>query len=208
MIELQTERDLVEWGYSSFTLEGQTASGDRPLVEPFPGGVLVAAVDGIGHGPEAAVAAETAVAVLRANASLPLVSLFPICHEALKSTRGAVLTIASLNARTNTMSWLGVGNVEGVLVRQRRHGEQRGSHNALLLSGLVGYRLPNLRPPELPLFPGDLLFLATDGVRSDFSHESALNESPQRIAERICRRHKKGTDDALALVVRYLGQRP
>ena len=32
-------------------------------------------------------------------------------------TRGVVLSIALFNAENNTMTWLGVGNVDGLLLR-------------------------------------------------------------------------------------------
>ena len=221
---------LLEWGTAAVTLEGQSESGDRALVEPFEGGALVAAIDGVGHGGEAAAAAEAAVKVLREHPGQPLPVLLQRCHEALKYTRGAVISLASFHAADSTMSWIGVGNVEGVLLRPKlprptpalapgpaespdwRAAEGAGSvsrpaENVLLMSGLVGFHLPNLRPSAITVFPGDLLIFATDGIRPDFSRETAPNEDPRRIAERICARHRKGGDDALVLVARYLGPR-
>ena len=54
-----------EWGLAARALHGQAESGDLHLVAPFAGGVLIAAVDGLGHGSEAAAAARVAVATLR-----------------------------------------------------------------------------------------------------------------------------------------------
>ncbi len=197
---------LLEWGLASAALAGQADSGDRALVQPFPGGVLVAAIDGVGHGGEAAVAAEAALTVLRQHAPQPIEVLLRLCHESLKHTRGAVMSLAVFHERGNEMSWLGVGNVEGVLVRPRNYAG-RPVENVLLMSGLVGFHLPLLRPSITPVVPGDLLIFATDGIRPDFSRDTAPNETPQRIAERICAKHSKGTDDALVLVARYLGPR-
>ena len=39
------------------------------------------------------------------------------CHRALARTRGVVMSVASVRARELTVTWLGVGNVEGVLAR-------------------------------------------------------------------------------------------
>jgi len=55
---------VIEWGVATLTLPGQTASGDRYVVKPFPDGVLVAAIDGVGHGDEAADATKIAVTIL------------------------------------------------------------------------------------------------------------------------------------------------
>jgi len=50
----------IELGVACATLPGQYESGDGYVCETFTDGVLLALVDGIGHRPEAAAAAETA----------------------------------------------------------------------------------------------------------------------------------------------------
>ena len=55
---------LIAWGMAQAVLAGQTVSGDRHLVSPCRDGLLVAVVDGLGHGEEAAKAAEIAVSTL------------------------------------------------------------------------------------------------------------------------------------------------
>jgi len=47
------------------------------------------------------------------------------------------------------------------------------------------------------------LILASDGIRTSFGQNLIATDSPQQIADRILAQHFKGTDDALALVVRY-----
>src|SRR5260370_31641963 len=62
------ERPCIEWGVAARALPGQTVSGDLHLVKPFFKGVLLAVVDGLGHGDEATVAAQLAVTTLERNA--------------------------------------------------------------------------------------------------------------------------------------------
>jgi phosphoserine phosphatase RsbX len=52
---------------------------------------------------------------------------------------------------------------------------------------------------------GDLLILATDGVRTGFTSQVRLSDPPQQVADDILARHGKSTDDALVLVARFLG---
>jgi len=59
---------MVEWAVGARALEGEPVSGDLHVVTPFPGGVLVAVMDGLGHGTEAAAAAEAAAEILRDHA--------------------------------------------------------------------------------------------------------------------------------------------
>jgi phosphoserine phosphatase RsbX len=185
---------------------GQAASGDRHLVKPFPDGVLVAVVDGLGHGPEAAAAAALAVRTLESYAEQPVISLVERCHKTLRGTRGAVMSLASYSARESTMAWVGVGNVEGVLLR--RPGTLRAGRESLLLrGGLVGTQVPTLTAAVIPVKWGDILILASDGIRREFAGDVIVTDPPQKIADRILAEHGKTTDDALVLVSRYLGRK-
>lgn len=185
-------------------MAGQVTSGDRHLVTPFPGGVLVAVVDGLGHGPEAAEAAAQAVRTLESHPEQPVISLVKRCHEALRGTRGAVMSLASYSARDSTMIWLGVGNVQGVVL-QRPHKMHERRESLLLRGGVLGTQLPALTAAVVPVRWGDILILATDGIRSEFARNVIVTDPVKTIADRILTEHTKGTDDALVLVSRYLG---
>ena len=155
---------MAEYGVARFVLPGDGESGDQHLVSCNQGGILIAAIDGIGHGAQAASAAKSAITVLRNGIGEPIISLVMTCHERLRATRGVVLSIASVDVRHGLMTWLGVGNVHGVLVRPDK---KAGSPETLLLrGGVVGDHLPQLQAAVLPVARGDLLVFATDGVRA------------------------------------------
>ena len=99
---------IVDWAVATLALEGEHESGDLHVVAPFDGGALVAAIDGLGHGPEAAAAARRAAEALVRHSGQPAIELFDRCHENLRGTRGAVITLASFNGASGTMSWAGV----------------------------------------------------------------------------------------------------
>ena len=65
--------------------------------------------------------------------------------------------------------------------------------------------MPLLRAERVALQPRDTVILATDGIRPEFSDNLVPGDEPQATADRILRRFRKGTDDALVLVVRCLG---
>jgi len=198
---------LVECGTATMTLPGQAESGDRHLVAKLPGGVLVGVVDGLGHGEEAAVASEVAVRTLQRYAREPLLALLRRCHEELMGTRGVVMSLATIGIPKGMVSWLGIGNVEGLLLRAGA--ARRGADASLLLRrGVVGVRLPAVAVSVAPLAPGDTLIFATDGIRTAFAQEIGRLDPPQAIADDILARHGKGTDDALVLVARYVGGEP
>src|SRR5213596_953460 len=196
--------EAVVWGAAQSPFPNERESGDAYVVQPGADGVLIAALDGAGHGPEAAAATRTAVAILRAFAGESLVSLVLRCHEAIKGTRGVVMTLAFLGLRDQTLTWLAVGNVEAVLLHAGTAHDTR-SKRAIGRGGVVGYQLPALRPEVIPLEPHDILLMATDGIEPAFADIVSLKEAPQRIADKILARYRKTTDDALVVVARYLG---
>lgn len=193
---------LLDWGWAGAALEGD-ASGDVHVVAEFAGGVLVAVIDGLGHGIEAAAAAQQAARVLESYAGEPLAALVERCHVALRGTRGAVMTLASLDGE-GSMTWAGVGNVEAFLLRAGA-GAERPRESIGLRGGIVGYQLPTVRASTLSVSPGDVLLMATDGVRGGFAEAAPPHASPQELADTILERYGRGSDDALVLAARYLG---
>src|SRR6266403_548750 len=187
---------LIAWGVASRAAPGQVVSGDLHLIKPITDGVLSAVVDGLGHGDEASTAAKIAIAALESHAEEPLAALVRRCHEALTQNRGVVMTVATLCSLDGKLVWLGVGNVEAILLRADRQAKTP-SDRVLLRSGLVGYQLPVLRATTLSLAPDDLLIFATDGIDAGFNEGLVYSDSPQQLAERILECHFKGHDDAL-----------
>lgn len=194
----------IDTGVATLTLPGEPESGDLALVKRVERGVLVAAVDGLGHGEEAAAAAHAAVGAIDRYARESLPELIKRCHAALMGTRGVVVALAYLDPVTKTVTWLGVGNICGILLRS--DGAARHKRVSLVpLAGFVG--VEDLHPVErtVPLARGDTLILASDGIDSDFTDSVRLALDPQAMADDILARHATGRDDALVLVARYVG---
>jgi negative regulator of sigma-B (phosphoserine phosphatase) len=198
---------FIEWNVTLRALPGEQTSGDLYLVRPRSDGALVAVVDGLGHGGEAAEAAKRAVEILDAHPDESIISLVKRSHEGLKATRGVAMTIALFNAKESTVTTLGVGNVEGILLRANQAANPV-QERVVLRGGVVGYQLPSLRASVFPMYVGDLMLFATDGIRSGFEEQINLRESPQRVAERILDQNFSGIDDALVLAIRYAGASP
>jgi negative regulator of sigma-B (phosphoserine phosphatase) len=193
--------DWVGWAAAGRPFPGETSSGDGYIVLPQSLRTLIAVMDGLGHGTVAHEATVAAIATIAAIPDEPLRSFFERCNDALRRTRGVVMTIASI-AADGQLEWMGVGNVEGILVRSappRRH-ERVVTHG-----GVVGYRLPSLYTCRASLATGDLLVMATDGIRSDFVSSVDPALSPRAVAARILEEHSRGYDDALVVVARYDG---
>lgn len=191
---------FVEWGVAARALPGEQESGDRCIVLDHPGAVLIAVIDGLGHGPEAAAAAMVAIEAIEERPSVSPQAVLEHCHHRLKRTRGAALSIAVIDA-PGSLAWVGVGNVEGRLFRVDR----RERESILLRGGIVGYQLPSPRVTRHDVTSGDVLIFATDGIQPAFADNLSLPASPQRVADEILAGYFRGTDDALVLVARLVG---
>ena len=213
--------DLVDWGAVGRAHPGEAESGDQHLVRPCAGGLLFAVVDALGHGAEAAACARAALAAIERHVDETITDIVHACHAAIGGMRGAVLSVAVYHSAAATMTWLGVGNVEGTLVRAGVAG--RLDRTSLIAQrGIVGTTLPSLAPATVRVVPGDVLLFTTDGIRSDFldgvfrpfSTDGRRDDPllgrlragpPAGLAGAILQQSARGTDDALVLAARYLG---
>ena len=194
---------IIEWGIAGRPLAGQQESGDLQFVRVDSHEALVAVVDGLGHGEEAAAAARIAIATIAEHPGESPIALVQHCYEKLRYTRGVVMSLAALRTEDDTMTWIGVGNVEGLLLHWDGHAIpiQEG---LLLRPGVVGDRQPRLIASVIQIAAGDLLIFTTDGIRPGFTHKISPRDFPQQIADRILVEFGQETDDALVVVVRYL----
>lgn len=200
-------REPIEWGIATRCRLGEAMSGDLAVVSRLPQGALVAGIDGVGHGSEAARAARTAAAAIRETPDHDLVRLVQRCHSALRGTRGAAISLAFISTSGSRMTWLGVGNVEG-RVLSGDPAATRPKSSLALGRGVLGHELPAMQAAAITMRPGDVLLLATDGVDPRFADSLELSGSSQTISDRILSDHWRPSDDALVIVVRYLGVRP
>lgn len=191
----------IRWAALNRALDGEIVSGDGHVVVPTEEGALVALIDGLGHGPEAALAANEAARELERDPTRSVVQALEGCHRALSRTRGAVMSIVRVSR--DEVSWVGVGNVDAVVVRGL--GGTAGRARLLPVGGVVGHKLPTLRLTVTPIARGDMLVLATDGLRFDVMDHIDAFAAPEAVVDRMMSISRTGRDDALALAARYDG---
>jgi phosphoserine phosphatase RsbX len=199
--DIGRDAKTLEWAVASRPVPGESDCGDKAIVISSPTGSLIGAVDGVGHGSEAALAAELAIDRLREHAGDSLPSLITECHHALQNTRGVAMGLALLGESPGKMTWVGIGNVQGRLVR---FDDKQRTASMMLAAGIAGHHLPRLHPATLKIRRGDLLLLATDGVREGFADSLDPTGSVHDIAQRILNEYHRPEDDGLLLVARYL----
>jgi serine/threonine protein phosphatase PrpC len=186
------------WGTVCRPKQGQSVSGDVYVIEPSSAQtLLVSVIDGLGGGEEAARAANLAAALYRRQRHLPLQDLVKLSHAELHTTRGAVVGLLRLAFDTGQASYVGVGNI-GV------HAYSQRPIKPISKNGILGFRLPTLLELHYSFAPGDLFVLYSDGISSQFTHDSKIdiNQQPQQLAEHILSAYGKHTDDATVVVVK------
>lgn len=196
--------DVIDWAVEIVCLEGESVCGDCLKIIETADGVLVAVIDGIGHGAAASEASHTAADIIAEDPNLSLSALIMRCHQGLKASRGAVISIAHLD-RHRTMTWAGIGDVEGRLFRKSE--AYMGNFEPLFLaSGIVGGSqalTSSIFMKSLTITRGDVLVLATDGIRTDLGDSINVDLDPKQIAKDVIEKHRKGSDDALVFVGKY-----
>lgn len=191
-------RSLV-YGLASRPHPGFSESGDVGLVLPSKGGPLVAVIDGVGHGATAAHASALALRAISEHRDLPLPEILRRCHQALRSSRGAVASLVRLEDGFKELTFAGVGNVEGRIISP---GHVDG---VVPMRGILGAATPTIRSFVHRLPERWLLMLYSDGVsrRAKPSEDLLDGFRPgelQRKAEELLAHWGRATDDATVLL--------
>lgn len=178
---------------------------------------LVAVVDGLGHGPEAALAAETILDALAAHRDSELEALVKLCHEAARHTRGAALGVARVDCPAARVRFVGVGNVRlygaGPPVLAQAADQPSGASPGgrflrafITNNGIVGYNLPPVMlAGEHQLRGGDVFGLCSDGIALEacFSGLAAIGAArADEIALQFMATKALARDDAAIVVMR------
>jgi phosphoserine phosphatase RsbX len=196
----------IEWAARSRPLPGQRICGDRSIAVDVNGtAALIGVLDGLGHGEPAAQAAVCGVRIIDDARGEALDTLVQCCHRGLSNTRGVAMTLAHIDFQTDTLSWVGIGNVAADLVAKHPTGiEVRSS--VRLAGGIVGYRIPEvIASQDFPIRPGDLLVITSDGIDEDHLDGIDFAAPALTIAEQILHSHARDNDDALVLTARHRG---
>jgi anti-sigma regulatory factor (Ser/Thr protein kinase) len=186
-------------GGISLAHPGETVSGDAWAALRLPDRVSVLVVDGLGHGPAAAEAAAEAVRVFRERAGAPAIEVVEDAHAALRPTRGAALGLAEIRPETAMLSFVGVGNIAGSILRA---GEIR---SVLSHAGIVGHQCRKIQEFTYPWGPGSTLVLYSDGLQSHWQlgrYPGLLERHPTIVSAALYRDHLRGRDDVTVVTVR------
>lgn len=178
---------------------GQEVSGDAWAVENGPNGGLVVLADGLGHGADAAVAADAAVKIFHRKRRLPPAQLLEAIHGGLHHTRGAAVAVAHINLETQQVIYAGVGNISGVLLSPEKN------RHLISYNGTVGHLVRKVRAFTYPWTSQTVLVLHSDGLNTRWSldaYPGLTHRHPALIAGVLYRDFRRGNDDVMVVVAR------
>jgi anti-sigma regulatory factor (Ser/Thr protein kinase) len=191
--------DAQRFGVWSRPHPGEELNGDAYFIRNRGGRTLLAVIDGLGHGAGAKEASDVAIDQLDDWMGESLNEVLPAMHNALRSTRGAVIGAAIIDKMAGRFHYSGVGNV---MVRVYNAPEHT---TPLSANGTLGARLGQLRVWTYPWAEGTTLIMASDGLSASWDIESypgLLNRTPQLLACILMRDYGRNADDATVLVAR------
>jgi negative regulator of sigma-B (phosphoserine phosphatase) len=152
---------------------------------------MLAVIDGLGHGPEAAQASRAAVELLGSlPLGTPVLEAMQGLHAALRGTRGAAATVCMIDGLH--LEVCAVGNVQLLCVNV--------DVPLVLSAGVLGHHVARFRVSGCELRLGARLALISDGISTRFRLEELRNLEPAAACEHILAKYRRKEDDATVLI--------
>lgn len=185
------------YGAVNIAMKGETRCGDAILVLPGMTRSLYMVVDGLGHGAQAAEAADEAVLTVQGCAQEPAAEIITRTHDALKKTRGAAMSVAIVEHEKKLITYSGIGNVSGSIV------SGTSSRSMISQNGTLGAILPRVHEYTYPFQDRSFLVMYSDGLNTKCStvgFPGLLSRPAQLIAGVLYRDFSRRRDDATVLL--------
>ncbi len=182
---------------------GEVLSGDTWSHLEYDGGAVLLCADGLGHGLGAAQAANLACTTFETSTRQRPAALLSLIHQALRTTRGAAVSLIQIDWFLRQVTTASVGNLSAALVNDIAI-KRLPSDN-----GIVGHILPRLRELSFPCDIGTVLIVHSDGIGTNWQPErypELLRHHPALIAGVLYRDCKRGRDDAMVVVIKQATQ--
>lgn len=183
---------------------GERLCGDAWAYHRSADRTLIFLADGLGHGVQAADAANEAVKLFQKHAERPPAAILSYVHDGLKKTRGAAAAVAEIVHSSQTLTYAGVGNTAAVIFAKRLS-RSLVSHNGTL--GMLAPRFQEFRVP----WPEDgILIMHSDGLQTKWDlsvYPGMLARHAAIIGGVLLRDFRRQRDDASVVVAKAILQK-
>lgn len=189
----------IELGVIVVPYPGEIECGDSWAFSAQSGAPSVFAVDGSGHGPQAAIAARCAVDAFKKSDQSDGVRLMENLHRALAPTRGAAVAAARIDWSERAVHFTGVGNISAALLADGSI-KRMVSHN-----GTAGHVAPRIREFTYAFAGTPTVVLHSDGLSAKWdlgAYPGLVTHHPSVIAGVLSRDFRRASDDAMVVVLR------
>ncbi|HET6336024.1 MAG TPA: ATP-binding SpoIIE family protein phosphatase [Polyangiales bacterium] len=188
----------TRWGAVCVAMSGEEVCGDGWASKSDGARTKIVLLDGLGHGQGAADATLAALRSFNANPSLGPNDILAPLHEALRPTRGAAAAVVSLDAGTQQLRFVGVGNCSASI----HPGPGARQTGLASQNGTLGVRLPKTNELSYA-WPADcLLIMHTDGLSTRWNlddYPGLFRRHPTVIAGLLYRDFSRNRDDVTVL---------
>ena len=183
---------IVSAAHVCLPMPGELQNGDAVIVRhSVAGNCILAVIDGLGHGPDAAHASRAATEVLDLlSFDTSVHDAMQEMHHALRGTRGAAATLCI--TKDFPLEICAVGNVALMCANC--------TIPLLLSAGVLGHQVNKFRVGACRLSNRARVALLSDGVSVRFRLEDYKHLEPVDACREIMNRYRRKEDDATVLV--------
>ncbi len=180
--------------------KGEEYCGDGYKISTKGDSCQILAFDGLGHGPEAQKASGAAIKSFVESKKLDPAEKLRKMHPVIKHTRGGVGMALSIDLKSHSLSYCGVGNISARVLSEGK------LKSCISYNGIVGHAFPNtLHTNTIVWAKEDFLIITSDGITSRWDASALSNILKHDIAivtAGLFKDFSRGTDDSLVMIVK------
>ncbi|PKM77104.1 MAG: hypothetical protein CVU90_08875 [Firmicutes bacterium HGW-Firmicutes-15] len=193
------EQCPLEVGVATRAHPLMVVNGDDYVIKQWGENLLVAVIDGLGHGPLAHKAAHTARQYIENHFDQPVSAIFNGVGRACRGTRGVVMALAKFEWGLEKLSFASIGNIE------TRVFENQEKLNIIVRRGVIGFNAPNPLVIQNSWNPKNIMVMHSDGMKSHWKWDDfpdLKDKSAMFIAQSLLNNLDREDDDATVVVVK------
>lgn len=183
------------WGFS-LPIAGEQVSGDGwdDKSEEIHKAVIS---DGLGHGLQAHTATRVAIDTFKDSSNINPLADINLLHLALRSTRGAAVSVAYIDTKRRVVDYCGLGNIVGNIITNNV------VKRLISYNGTAGVQLRKVQSLTYPFEKGSIIVFHSDGLSSQWNlsdYPGLQIKHPLVIAGILYRDYSRHTDDVTVVV--------